>query len=51
MPSRALDFLSDETMRLVVGGNPARIVRRDIDVGPFGRLAGADENTRLMWFD
>lgn len=41
---------SDVPGRCIVGGNPARVVRTDIDVGAFGRLAGADENTRLMWF-
>ena len=40
---------SDVPSRTIVGGSPARIVRRNIDVGPFGRLVGADENTRLMW--
>lgn len=33
----------------IVGGNPARILRRGIEVGPFGRLAGADEATRKLW--
>ena len=42
---------SDVPSRTIVGGNPARVVRSEIDVGPFGRLAGADENTRLMWYD
>lgn len=41
---------SDVPSRSIVGGNPARVVRSGIDVGPFGRLAGADENTRLMWY-
>ena len=41
---------SDVPSRSIVGGNPARIVRSGIEVGPFGRLVGADENTRLMWF-
>lgn len=27
----------------IVGGNPARIIRRDIKVGRFGRLDGADQ--------
>jgi maltose O-acetyltransferase len=40
---------TDVPSRCIVGGNPARIVRTEIDVGRFGRLAGADENTRLMW--
>ena len=35
--------------RSIAGGNPARVLRRDIEVGSFGRLKGADENTRLMW--
>ena len=33
----------------IVAGNPATVVRSGIDVGAFGRLAGADENTRRMW--
>jgi len=33
----------------IVAGNPARIVRRDIKVGRFGRLDGANENTRRMY--
>lgn len=35
--------------RSIVGGNPARVLRTDISVGPFGRLAGADEATRRLW--
>jgi acetyltransferase-like isoleucine patch superfamily enzyme len=35
--------------RCVVVGNPARVLRRDIEVGPFGRLKGADEKTREMY--
>ena len=39
----------DVPARSMVGGNPARIVRRDIEVGTAGRLKGADENTRRHW--
>lgn len=39
----------DVPPRSIVAGNPARIVRSDIKVGRFGRLEGADENTRRMW--
>lgn len=39
----------DVPARCIVGGNPARILKRDIVVGRYGRLAGADENTRRMW--
>jgi acetyltransferase-like isoleucine patch superfamily enzyme len=42
---------SDVAARTIVGGNPARPVRQDIEVGPFGRLAGADDNSRRMWVD
>ncbi|MDZ3833688.1 MAG: DapH/DapD/GlmU-related protein [Sphingopyxis sp.] len=35
--------------RCIVAGNPARIVRRDIVVGRFGRLMGADDNSRRLW--
>lgn len=40
---------SDVPARSIVGGNPARIIRSDISVGPYGRLAGADENSRRLW--
>lgn len=33
----------------IVAGNPAKIIRKDIKVGKFGRLPFADENTRSMW--
>lgn len=39
----------DVPHRSIVGGNPARILRRDIEVGPMGRLKGADDNTRRLW--
>ncbi len=39
----------DVPPRCIVGGNPARILRTDIEVGRMGRLKGADENTRRMW--
>jgi acetyltransferase-like isoleucine patch superfamily enzyme len=39
----------DVPPRSIVAGNPARIVRSDIVVGRFGRLAGADDNSRKMW--
>lgn len=35
--------------RSIVVGNPARVLRRDIEVGPFGRLKGADAKTREMY--
>jgi len=41
--------LEDVPPRCIVGGNPARILKRDIVVGRYGRLAGADDNTRRMW--
>jgi acetyltransferase-like isoleucine patch superfamily enzyme len=41
--------VEDVPARCIVGGNPARIIRRDITVGRFGRLAGADEATRRLW--
>jgi acetyltransferase-like isoleucine patch superfamily enzyme len=40
---------SDVPARSIVGGNPAHILRRDIDTGDFGRLAGADANTLAVW--
>ena len=33
----------------LVGGNPARILASDIDVGEFGRFAYADENQVKYW--
>lgn len=39
----------DVPPRSIVAGNPARVVRSDIVVGRFGRLEGADENTKRMW--
>ena len=32
-----------------VGGTPARVLREGIVVGRFGRLEGADENSRRLW--
>lgn len=40
---------SDVPAQSIVGGNPARVIRSGISVGPFGRLAGADENSRRLW--
>ena len=39
----------DMPARSLVGGNPARVLRRDVDVGAYGRLQGADENSRRLW--
>ncbi|OSZ65334.1 hypothetical protein CAP39_12745 [Sphingomonas sp. IBVSS1] len=39
----------DVPARCIVAGNPARVIRSDIEVGRFGRLAGANENTRRMY--
>lgn len=39
----------DVPNRSIVVGNPARVLRRDIEVGPFGRLKVASENTRRMY--
>jgi len=39
----------DVPARSIVAGNPARVLRSDIEVGPFGRLKGADENSRAMY--
>jgi acetyltransferase-like isoleucine patch superfamily enzyme len=41
--------LEDVPPRSIVVGNPGRILRRDITVGPFGRIPGADENTRRLY--
>ena len=42
--------ISDVPPRSIVGGNPARVVRTDIEVGPFGQLAGSAENVKRMWY-
>jgi acetyltransferase-like isoleucine patch superfamily enzyme len=34
----------DVPPRCIVAGNPARVIREQIEVGPYGRLKGADEN-------
>lgn len=39
----------DVPARSIVAGNPARVIRRGIEVGPFGRLSGADETSRRLW--
>lgn len=31
----------------IVAGNPATVIKTDINVGPYGRLVGADENQRM----
>ena len=36
---------SDVPPRSMVGGNPAKILKRDIRVGPYGRLDGANERS------
>ncbi len=41
--------MEDVPPRTIVGGNPARVLRSDIVVGKFGRLAGADDNSRRLW--
>ena len=35
--------------RCVIGGNPARIIREDINAGRFGRFDYADENSRRLY--
>ena len=39
----------DVPARCIVVGNPARVLRRDIDVGVHGRLKGADDNSRRLY--
>jgi serine acetyltransferase len=41
--------LEDVPPGSIVAGNPAKVLRRDITVGPFGRIPGADENTRRLY--
>lgn len=40
---------ADVPPRSIVAGNPARVIRSDIEVGRFGRLKGADEKTRELY--
>lgn len=39
----------DVPPRCIVGGNPARILRRDIEVGRFGRFTYAAQNQSLYY--
>jgi len=38
----------DVPANCIAGGNPARILVQHIQVGPYGRLAGADERSRAL---
>jgi acetyltransferase-like isoleucine patch superfamily enzyme len=38
----------DVPPRCIVAGNPAQIIREDIDVGPYGRYSNADETTHRL---
>ncbi len=40
---------NDVPAHTIMAGNPARVVRSTIKVGKFGRLEGADDNSRKMW--
>lgn len=42
-------ILQDVPPRSIMGGNPARLLRSDAEVGPYGRLKGADESVRQLW--
>lgn len=33
----------------IVAGNPARVIRSNVETGAFGRLPEADANTALLW--
>jgi maltose O-acetyltransferase len=39
----------DVPPRTIVVGNPSKILRQEIDVGPMGRMKGAHENTQRMY--
>lgn len=41
--------MEDVPPRSIVAGVPAQVIRSDIETGPFGRLAGAAENTARLW--
>jgi serine acetyltransferase len=38
----------DVPPRSIVAGNPAKVIRSDIDVGAYGRFIEADENERRI---
>lgn len=38
----------DVPPRSIVAGNPAQIIRSDIEIGPYGRFLDADENERRI---
>ncbi len=40
---------SDVPPNCIAAGNPAKIIRTGITVGKFGRLSGADDNSRRLW--
>jgi acetyltransferase-like isoleucine patch superfamily enzyme len=39
----------DVPAKCAVAGNPARIIKENIEVGQYGRLVIADENERRLW--
>jgi acetyltransferase-like isoleucine patch superfamily enzyme len=39
----------DVPPRIIVVGNPARVIRQNIVVGRYRRLEGADDNSRRLW--
>lgn len=41
--------MDDVPPRSIAAGNPARVIRSDIKVGRFGRMEGADDNSRRLW--
>ena len=41
--------IEDVPDRCIVGGNPARILRRDVGLGNYGVLSVAEENARKYW--
>ena len=41
--------IDDVPPRSIVGGNPARVLRSNVETGKYGRLAVADENTRKLY--
>lgn len=43
--------LEDVPPHSIVAGNPATIIARDVETGPYGRLPEADANTARLWRD
>lgn len=48
-PAAGAVVFCDVPPNCIAAGNPAKIIRTEIIVGKFGRLSGADDNSRRLW--